>query len=205
MFSNDFERLKKNLERRGFTVHAVQNAHEALRVGLALIGPDPVGMSGSATLHELGLYDALKAQGNEVYSHTYAPEKEKAAVRLKATRAKWFAASTNAITEDGVLVNIDGAGNRVTAMVMGPEKVILFIGKNKLAKDITSGIERIKRVTCPLNARRLGLNTLPCGRTGRCADCASAERMCRVTVIIDNVSRLIEEFHLVLIDEEIGW
>ncbi len=205
MFSNDFETLKNRLERRRFIVHAAKDAAEALEVGLSLIGSGSVGIGGSVTLVKLGLYEALIERGNVVYSHTQAPTEEKDAVRQKASTATWYAASTNAITEGGVLVNIDGAGNRVSSMIMGPENVVLFIGKNKLVPDVSSGIERIKKVTCPLNARRLHLTTLPCGRTGKCTDCESAECMCNVTTIIERVPRLIKSFHLILIDEEIGW
>lgn len=205
MFSNDDAKLIRSLERRGFTVHLAKDAEEAKAIGLALIGDSPAGFGGSVTAGELGIYEALKSRGNEVYSHTYVPAEEKDAVRMKASRAKWYVASTNAITEDGVLVNIDGSGNRVASMICGPENVLLFIGKNKLAKDVQAGIERIRRESCPRNARRLHLDTLPCGKTGVCTDCSSRERMCRVTTIMEYVPRLIKSFHLMLIDMEIGW
>lgn len=205
MFSNDNDKLLHNLERRGFTAHFVENAAKAKQLCFALVGSDSVGFGGSVTAVELGLYNTLKEMGNEVYSHTYVPAEEKDAVRLKANRAKWYIASTNAITEDGILVNIDGSGNRVSSMICGPENVLLVIGKNKLVRDVQAGIERTKRETCPKNARRLHLDTLPCGITGVCADCASKERMCRVTVIMEYAPRLIKSFHLVLIDETIGW
>lgn len=205
MFCENYENLTRALTRRGFTVHYAKDAAQAKSVGLALIGNGSVGFGGSVTLGELKLYDTLKAQGNEVYSHTYAPPEEKDAVRLKASRAQWFVASTNAITADGRLVNIDGTGNRVASMIIGPENVLLFIGKNKYAPTVEAGIERTKRVTCPQNAQRLHLDTLPCGRTGKCADCSSPQRMCNVTTIMEGKPRLIKSFHLILIDEEIGW
>ncbi|HWQ57457.1 MAG TPA: lactate utilization protein [Clostridia bacterium] len=205
MFSADYDRLVSNLKRRKFTVHAAKDATEAREIGLALIADGSVGFGGSQTVADLGLYEALKAQGNEVYSHTYAPKEEKDAVRRMANGAKWYVASTNALTEDGVLINIDGSGNRVASMIMGPENVLLFIGKNKLAKNIDAGLARIKREACPLNARRLNFKTLPCGITGTCVDCSSEERMCRVTVLTEMRPRLIKSFHLVLIDEAIGW
>ncbi|HOG01806.1 MAG: hypothetical protein BWY35_01468 [Firmicutes bacterium ADurb.Bin248] len=205
MFFQDFDRLARNLERRKFTVHAAADAAEAKRIGLSLIGAGSVGFGGSVTVGELGLYEALKARGNEVFSHTHEPPEKKDEVRRRANGARWYVASANALTEDGVLVNIDGAGNRVASMIMGPENVLLFIGRNKLVRDVAEGIERIKRDACPLNARRLNFDTLPCGRTGKCADCWSDERMCRVTSMIEMKPRLIKSFHLVLIDEEIGW
>ena len=103
------------------------------------------------------------------------------------------------------MVNIDGTGNRVASMIIGPEKVMLFIGKNKFVDGgLDDGIARIKRETCPPNARRLKLDKLPCGITGLCADCNNEQRMCRVTTIIEYPTRAIKEFHLVLIDEELG-
>jgi len=205
MFSQDFNQLARNLKRRQFTVHAAANAAEAREIGLSLIGSGSVGFGGSVTVAELGLYEALKARGNELFSHTYEPPEKQDEVRRKSNGAQWYVASSNAITKDGVLVNIDGAGNRVASMIMGPENVLLFTGKNKLVEDVAAGIERIRRDACPLNARRLDFTTLPCGRTGICADCSSDERMCRVTAIIEMRPRLIKSFHLVLIDEEIGW
>lgn len=205
MFSRDDEAFARKLERRGFTVHFAANADEAKQTGMALIGNGSVGFGGSVSVQELGLYDALRMQGNELYSHTYAPAGEKDAVRRKANGAKWYVASTNAITEEGVLLNIDGSGNRVASMAMGPENVLLFIGKNKLAANLEAGLERIKSVACPQNARRLHLDTLPCGKTGKCGDCASKERMCRVTLITEYAPRLFKSYHLVLVEQELGW
>lgn len=205
MFSSDYETLRSALERRRFTVHAAANAGEAVEIGLSLIGNGSAGFGGSVTVKELGFYEALAERGNAVFSHAHCAKEEKDEIRRRAQTADWFIASTNALTRDGKLVNIDGTGNRVTGMIMGPERVMLFVGKNKLVSSVDEGIERTKRVTCPENARRLGLNTLPCGQTGRCADCSSPERMCNVNVITERVPRLIKEFHLVLIDEELGW
>ena len=205
MFSKDNDKLQKALERRLFHVHFAANAAEARELGLSLIGSGSAGFGGSVTVAELGIYDALKARGNAVYSHSHAPAGEKDAVRKLSSGADWFLASANALTSDGMLVNIDGTGNRVANMIMGPERVIAFIGKNKLVSSVDEGIERTKRVTCPKNAQRLGFSTLPCGQTGKCADCSSPERMCRVITVTQFVPRLIKEFHVVLIDEEIGW
>lgn len=205
MFCEDYDSFVRALTRRGFTVHYAKDRSEAKAVGLALIGSGSVGFGGSVTTGELKLYDTLKARGNAVYSHTFAPPEEKDAVRLLASRAEWYVASTNAITADGKLVNIDGTGNRVASMIIGPENIALFIGKNKYVKTVEDGIERTKRVTCPLNARRLHLDTLPCGITGKCADCSNPQRMCNVTAVTEGKTRLIKSFHLILIDEEIGW
>ena len=123
----------------------------------------------------------------------------------RAAHADWFVCSTNAVTRDGRLVNIDGTGNRVAGMFAGPKKVILFIGKNKLVEGgLDEAIARIKRVACPANGRRLNTNT-PCALTGECTDCASPRRMCKITSIIEYPPNLLSELHLVLIDEELGY
>ena len=120
-------------------------------------------------------------------------------------KSEGFVCSTNAVTRDGRLVNIDGTGNRVAGMFAGPKKVILFIGKNKLVEGgLDEAIARIKRVACPANGRRLNTNT-PCALTGECTDCASPRRMCKITSIIEYPPNLLSELHLVLIDEELGY
>ena len=206
MFCSDFDSLVKRLEHRGFAVHPAANGADALAIGLSFINDGSVGFGGSMTVKELGLYDALASRGNTLYSHWHATTPADGdEVRKAAATADWYVASTNALLRDGRLVNTDGTGNRVSSMIMGPKNVLLFIGKNKLAEDLDSGIARFKRETCPRNARRLNFNELPCGITGECNDCASDQRMCRVTTIIERVPRAIGSFHLVLIDEEIGW
>lgn len=205
MFCSEYASLEKALTRRGFIVHAAANKAEAVQTALSLINENAsVGFGGSVTVqNDLELYDLLARRGNKVYSHWYAADKETA--KAGAASADWYLASTNALLDDGRLINIDGTGNRVTSMLIGPERVMLFIGKNKYVRGgLDDGIARIKSQACPPNARRLKFNDLPCALTGQCADCSSAERMCRVTTIIEYPTRAIKEFHLVLIDEELG-
>lgn len=205
MFCTDLDALITNLKRRGFTVHTAANGAEAKSIALELIEKEKtVGFGGSVTVsNELELYNALNERGNTCYAHWFAADKDEA--RKQAAKVDWYLASSNAILRDGRLVNIDGTCNRVTSMLIGPERVMLFIGKNKLANDLEDGIARIKHESCPKNARRLKLDELPCGITGECADCSSEQRMCRVTTILEFVPRAIKEYHLVLIDEVMGW
>ena len=116
----------------------------------------------------------------------------------------WYLCSTNAITMNAKLINIDGNGNRVAAMFGGPKKVVLVVGKNKLAADLESGMARVKAVACSKNAQRFGLDT-PCAITGKCVDCHHAQRICSVTTIIEQKPRLLDELHIVLVDEELGY
>lgn len=205
MFSINNEKLGTELTRRNFTVHFASNSDEAVSIATNLVHDTTVGFGGSATLNQLGLFEKLQENGNTVYWHAKVTADRAYDTRKTAAQAKWYMASSNAITESGILINIDGAGNRVAAMISGPEKVMLFIGKNKLVSNIEAGIERIKSTACPQNARRLNLTTLPCGITGKCVDCSSSERMCNVTTIIERKPNMIKEFHLILIDEELGF
>jgi hypothetical protein len=111
--------------------------------------------------------------------------------------------STNAVTEDGVLVNIDGMGNRVAGMIFGPEKVLLAIGLNKVEKDIPSAMSRARRVAAPMNNKRLGLPN-PCVETGMCQDCASPRRICNYFTIMER-SFIPERVHVILIGQDLGY
>ncbi|HBA56184.1 MAG TPA: lactate utilization protein C, partial [Syntrophorhabdus aromaticivorans] len=107
-------------------------------------------------------------------------KEEMNAIRLQQLTCDLFLSSANAITEHGDIVNIDGFGNRVSAMIFGPKKVIIIAGYNKIVPDVPAALDRIKRVAAPMNAKRLNLS-LPCAETGHCHDCTSEERICRVT------------------------
>ena len=158
----------------------------------------------AATISSLGLPDALRAQGNPVYFHWDVKPEERAEIFEKAKAADWYLCSTNAITMNAKLINIDGNGNRVAAMFGGPKKVVLVVGKNKLAANLESGMARVKAVACSKNAQRFGLDT-PCAITGKCVDCHHAQRICSVTTIIEQRPRLLDELHIVLVDEELGY
>lgn len=204
MFCKGYEAFVSLLTKKGFIVHSAENGEQAKEIALALIGNGSAGFGGSMTVHSLGLSDELRKRGNAVYKHWDAKPEEFVEVFRKAGCADFFVCSTNAITRDGKLVNTDGTGNRVSAMIGGPGAVILIIGKNKFVKHTNDARKRIKEVICPLNAKRLNLPT-PCGLTGKCADCSMPQRMCRVTTIIDYPPRMVKAMHLILVDEELGY
>ena len=195
--------LIQNLKRRNFQVHEAADAAEAKRIALELIGARSVGIGGSKTVKQLGLYDALTERGNEVHWHWTVPKEEKQRERDLAIRCEVYMCSANALLADGRIVEIDGTGNRVAGLLYGPPCVILIVGKQKLCGDLEDGIARIKRETCPENARRLGMDT-PCARTGECHDCRTSARMCNATVIIEYPLRIHREFHIILVDEPLG-
>lgn len=191
-----------NLNRRRFLAQRF-GTNAALKAELLkIIGTGSVGTSGSASVQELGLYETLMEQGNLVHCHTYSDQKD--AARRAAMTADTYLCSANAITEDGMILNIDGTGNRVAATVFGPATVIVIAGSNKIVADVESGIERTRRACCPKNARRLGLNT-PCALTDACADCQTPARMCNAFMVLAYPTRNVENFYVLLSDERLGW
>ncbi len=131
----DYERLLKNLNDRRFLAALYPNAAEAAEAVLKIVGDQSCGMGGSKTVRDMGLYEKLTARGNRVFSHTFAPPAEKQQTRQAAMGAEVYLCSTNALTLDGRLINIDGTGNRVAGMLFGPPTVVVVAGKNKIAAD----------------------------------------------------------------------
>ncbi len=193
-----------SLVRKGFTVHHAATRQEAMSIVMGLIPEEAsVGFGGSVTIRDMGLYDALKAQGHPVYWH-WMNDLPKPDAFQGAANADVYLASSNAITADGCLVNIDGTGNRVGAMIAGPKQVIVVAGANKLVNSgIPQAISRIKTVACPANARRLGLDT-PCSRENKCDAANCLKSMCGVTSIIERPLGG-HKITIVLVDEEMGY
>ena len=192
------------LVRKGFTVHHAATQAEAKAIVMSLIPEDAsVGFGGSVTIRGMGIYDDLKAAGRNPHWH-WMNDEPKPEVFSLAANADVYLTSTNAITADGCLVNIDGTGNRVGAMIAGPKQVIVVVGTNKLVNGgIPQAMARIKSVACPQNARRLGLDT-PCAALNRC-DAANCQRsMCNVTSIIERPVGG-HKITIVLVDEEMGY
>ena len=198
------ENRKKNLIKRGYDVRIFDTADDAKESLLKVIDKkSTVGIGGSMTIKELAIDEELKNRGNKVLWHWTAPAKEKKAVRESAGNADIYLCSSNAVTKDGQLVNIDGTCNRIAGMLHGTGKVYMVIGVNKIAKDFEEAISRIKNVACPANAKRLGLNT-PCAKTGHCMDCTSSDRMCNATLILDRKPGS-HPFEILLVNEEMGY
>jgi L-lactate utilization protein LutB len=197
-------RVAKEIESRGMAARVFEKADQAADQLIKEIPKEAVvAFGGSVTLQEMGLYEKLKEQGNPVIWHWKVTAEEVAETRRQALLADVFITSSNAIIEDGRLLNIDGAGNRVAAMVFGPKRVIVIAGKNKLAPDYDRALARIKEIACPKNAERLGRD-LPCRLTGKCADCRSPLRMCQCSFMIEHAitGQILEVW---LINEELGY
>lgn len=177
------------LRGRGFAAEVCATRDEARARVLALAQEaKSVGFGGSLSVACLNLTPVLREAGKEILNHGFpglTPEERMGVMRRQLT-CDLFLASTNALTEDGVLVNIDGNGNRVAAMFFGPRQVALVVGRNKLVSGgVHAALARIAAVAGPVNAHRLGKRT-PCAATGACADCAGAcpESICRITTIL---------------------
>lgn len=179
------KQLVKALEKRNFEAYFTENAEQARLKALSLI-PDgaDIAVGGSVTLSEVGLLDAIRSDKYN-FIDRYNPPAGKTSedVFRESMTADVYLASSNAVTIDGQLVNIDGTGNRVSAMLYGPKKVILVVGINKICDDLDSAIDRIKNYAAPVNAMRLGLDT-PCTKTGRCMDCSAQHRICNMTAVM---------------------
>jgi len=196
----------KALEKNGFEAYTTASVKEAAAKVLELISPDEtVGVPGTVTIRELGLIEALRDRGNEVVHH-WLPgisDEERRELRIRQLNSDVLLTSSNAVTLDGQLVNIDGTGNRVASMVFGPRRVIVVVGANKLCQDTEEAVQRVKRVAAPINALRLGLDA-PCAKTGYCVDCVSPNTICGITVIMDRRPSQ-TEVTVILVPEELGY
>ena len=192
----------KGLESRNMTGYYAANKEEALKKALELIPEgSSVGMGGAMSAHEIGLVEAVK-KGNYNFIDRDAAEDKRAAM-LATYDADVFLASTNAMTEDGVLVNIDGNSNRVSAIAQGPKKVVFIVGMNKVCKDLDSAMKRARNVAAPINAQRFGLST-PCAKTGACMDCKSPDTIC-CQFLITRYSRHAGRIHVILVNDNLGF
>lgn len=164
-----------------------------------------VGYGGSMTLFESGIMEHLRSGKYDLLDRDKKglTKDEVKEVYRAAFSADAYFSSTNAITEDGELYNVDGNGNRVAAMLYGPEKVIVIVGVNKIVKDVEAAIKRNREVSAPANAKRLNRKT-PCAKVGYCMDCKSEERVCREYTLIRSQNRN-DRMYVMFINEELGY
>ena len=196
------KKVIKGLQSRNMTGYYAENKEEALEKALSLIPEGSViGMGGCMSAHEIGLVSALKA-GNYDFIDRDALEDKRAAM-LKTYDADFFISSANAITEDGVIFNIDGNSNRVSAIAQGPKKVIFIVGMNKVCRDTDSALDRARNIAAPINSQRVGVRT-PCTETGSCANCKSEECIC-CQFLITRFSRHKDRIHVILVNEDLGF
>lgn len=196
----------KNLEKRNMAGYYCETAEDAVEQIKALIPEgSEVSWGGSLTLDQIGIRDILKAGNYEVNDPmAFGSPMESIEARRKSLQADVFLTSANAVTMDGEIVNIDGVGNRVAAIVFGPKKVIMVVGANKLVMEEKDAVNRIKCEACPPNTTRLGRKT-PCAVTGKCTEClAKGETICCHTVTT-RFSGINDRIHVILVNEVLGY
>ena len=192
----------KGLESRNMSGYYASDRDEALKIALSLIEKgSTVTMGGAMSAHEIGLVDALKKGDYNFIDRDQ--EKDKRAAMLAAYDADVFLSSANAITNDGVMVNIDGNSNRVSAIAQGPKKVVFIVGMNKVCDDIDGAMKRARNVAAPINAQRFNLNT-PCAKTGACFNCKSPDTIC-CQFLITRYSRHEGRIHVILVNDNLGF
>lgn len=196
----------EGLTARGMKGLYYESKNEATEAVLGMIPEGAtVGFGGSVTLHSLGIYNKLLAGPYQVLNRQDPSLTKDARIEVerRALTADYFVSGTNAITLDGRLVNIDGHGNRVAALLFGPKKVIIVCGVNKIVQTLEEAIQRVRQVACPLNAVRLGVKA-QCVSNGSCSDCQGAQRLCRLVTVIEGQDDP-ERITVVLVGECLGF
>ena len=195
-------RVIKGLESRQMKGYYAKDKEEALKIALSLIPEgSSVTMGGCMSAHEIGLPQALAA-GDYNFIDRDRMEDKRAAM-LMAYDADFFLASANGMTEDGIIVNIDGNANRVSAIAQGPKHVLFIVGMNKICGDLDSAIKRARNTAATINAQRFGLDT-PCTKTGTCMDCKSPDTIC-CQFLITRYSRHPGRIHVILVNDSLGF
>ena len=196
------QKVIKGLASRNMTGYYAASAEEAKKIALDLIPEgSSISMGGGMSVHEIGLVETLK-EGNYNFIDRDKAEDKRAAM-LAAYDADFFLSGCNAMTEDGVLVNIDGNANRVSAIAQGPKKVIFIVGMNKVCDDVDGAMKRARNVAAPINAQRFGLDT-PCCKTGSCMNCKSPDTIC-CQFLITRFSRHEDRIHVILVNDSLGF
>ena len=196
------EKVIEGLASRNMTGYYAADKEQALQTALSLIpAGSSVTMGGCMSAQEIGLVAAVKA-GDYRFIDRHAFSDPRQAL-LAAYDADVFLTSVNAMTEDGVLVNIDGNANRVSAIANGPRRVVMIVGMNKVCPDVDSALKRARNVAAPINAQRFGLST-PCARTGACMDCKSPDTIC-CQFLVTRYSKHKGRIHVILANDDLGF
>ena len=183
-FQSAAESIIKNLEKRNMEGYFFETGAECVKAITDLIEEDSqISWGGSESIKECGLLDALKKGNYTLIDRLTAKSPEESReLYVKVVLSDYYLMSTNAITMDGELINIDGNGNRVACLIHGPKHIIIVAGMNKVVSDVEAGYARVRDIATPANTKRLNKNT-PCFHTGRCGDCLSPECICNQVVI----------------------
>lgn len=191
----------KGLESRNMTGYYAADKGEALKLALEIIGEgSSVAMGGCQSAHKIGLVDALQAGNYNYIDRSNMTPREGL---LAAYDADVFLSSANAMTNDGIIVNIDGNSNRVSCIAQGPKRVLFIVGMNKVCSDLDAAMKRARNVAAPANAQRFDVKT-PCKVTGKCSDCKSPDTLC-CQFLITRFSRHEGRIHVILVNDTLGY
>ena len=195
------ETVIKGLKSRNMTGYYAKNKEEALKLALGLIAKgSSITMGGCMSAKEIGLVSALEEGDYHFIDRTKLEPRE---ALLAAYDADIFLSSANALTDDGILVNIDGNANRVSCIAQGPKKVLFIVSMNKICSDLDSAMKRARNIAAPANAQRFDIKA-PCKLTGKCTDCKSQDTIC-CQFLITRYSRHTERIHVILVNEDLGF
>ena len=196
------KKVIEGLSSRNMNGYYAATKEEAVAKALELIPEgSTVTMGGGMSVHEIGLVERL-VSGNYNFIDRDKVEDKRAAM-LAAYDADFFLSSANAMTEDGVIVNIDGNANRVSAIAQGPKHVLFIVGMNKICDDVDGAMKRARNVAAPINAQRFGLST-PCSVTGSCMDCKSPDTIC-CQFLITRFSKHKDRINVILVNDMLGF
>ena len=191
----------KGLESRNMSGYYAADKEEAVKKALEVIGKgSTVAMGGCQSAHEIGLIQALEEGDYNYIDRSNMTPRESL---MAAYDADVFLSSANAMTNDGIMVNIDGNSNRVSCIAQGPKKVVFIVGMNKICSDLDEAIKRARNVAAPANAQRFDVKT-PCKVSGKCADCKSPDTIC-CQFLITRYSRHEGRIHVILVNDTLGY
>lgn len=198
------EQLVKALKSRHFDAYYCSTKEEATKQILSLIpAEDVVAWGGSKTMETLGIINSVRNTNKVIDRDTAKTPEEKTEIMRKALLCDTYLCSVNGMSEDGILVNVDGTGNRVAATIYGPKSVIMAVGLNKVAKTEADALSRARNISAPINTQRFEIDT-PCKKTGECANCKSAQSICNF-IVTTRLCRPAGRIKIVLVGENLGF
>lgn len=193
------------LEKRAFEAHYCATKEEALAKALELIPEtDVVSWGGSVSIDQISLKEAVIARNKVINRDLAKSPEEKVELMRQALLCDTFLMSTNGISEDGQLVNIDGNGNRCAALIYGPKQVVMIVGLNKVSRDLDSAIKRARGTAAPINAQKFPNMPTPCAKFGKCMDCNMNETIC-CQFVVTRRCRPAGRIKVILVGENLGY
>ena len=198
-------KIVENLQKRHFDAYYCQTKEDALKKAIELIPKDDVvSWGGSVSIDEIGLLDYVKKNYKVIDRDAAKSLEERVDLMRQSLLCDTFLMSTNAMTEDGILVNIDGNGNRVAALCYGPKSVVMIVGINKVCKTLDDAVSRARNIAAPINIQRFSDLKTPCYLKGACGNCKSTESICN-QIVITRMSRPVSKIKIVLVGEDLGF